>query len=80
MHLYAQVVIKTVNIVMSRCCFAEDGTDLFIIACLTWSTLVFLTRPIKLFICGVVVAVASSMLNLPSTSRLIMRLVPVFTL
>ena len=57
MQVYTQVDIKTVNIVISRCCFAEDGTDLFIIACHTWSTLIFLTRTIKLFICGVVVAV-----------------------
>ena len=53
----APVVIKTVNIVISRCCFAEDGTDLFIIACHTCSTLIFLIRPIKLFICDFVVAV-----------------------
>ena len=56
-QLYAQDVIKTVNIVISHCCFAEDGTDLVICACYTCSTLIFLTRPIKLFICGVVVAV-----------------------
>ena len=54
------VVIKTVhivNIVISRCCFAEDGRDLFISACHTCSTPKLLTRPIKLFICDVVVAV-----------------------
>ena len=28
--LYAEVVIKTVNVVISRCCFAEEDTDLFI--------------------------------------------------
>ena len=38
---YAQVVIKTVNEVISRCCFAEDGTDFFISACRTCSTLIF---------------------------------------
>ena len=32
---------KTVNEVISRCCFAEDGTDLFISACRTCSTLIF---------------------------------------
>ena len=42
-------------------CFAEDGTDLFISAC---RTLFFGTRPIKFLICGVVVAVPSSMLKL----------------
>ena len=57
MQLYAQVVIKTINNVISRSCFAEDGADLFIFACHTWSTLIFLSRIIKLFICGVVVAV-----------------------
>ena len=38
---YAQVVIKTVNEVISRCCFAEDGMDLFISACRACSTLIF---------------------------------------
>ena len=47
--MYAQVVIKTVNILISRCCFAEDGTDLFISACHADSTLISLTRPIKFF-------------------------------
>ena len=36
-----QVFINTVNVVISRCCFAEDGTDLFIRACRTWSTIIF---------------------------------------
>ena len=39
--IYAQIFIKTVNEVISRCCFAEDGTDLFISACRTCSTLIF---------------------------------------
>ena len=39
--LYAEVVIKTVNVVILRCCFPEDGTDLFRSACLTCSTLIF---------------------------------------
>ena len=39
--LYGQVVIKTVNVIISRCFFAEDGTDLFIRACCTCSTLSF---------------------------------------
>ena len=38
---YAQVIIKTVNEVLSRCCFVEDGTDLFISVCRTCSTLIF---------------------------------------
>ena len=28
--LYAQVAIKTVNLLILRCCFAENGTDLII--------------------------------------------------
>ena len=38
---YAQVVIKTVNEIISRCCFPEDGTDLFISACRTCSSRIF---------------------------------------
>ena len=38
---YVKVVIKSVNEVLSRCCFAKDGTDLFISACRTYSTLIF---------------------------------------
>ena len=34
-------MIKTVNVVISRCCFAENGTDLFIRACRTCSTIIF---------------------------------------
>ena len=32
--------MKTVKVVISRCCFAEDGTDLFIRACRTCSTII----------------------------------------
>ena len=53
----ARVLIKTVNVVISPCCFAEDGTDLFVGASGTCSTIIFLTRPIKFLICGVVIAV-----------------------
>ena len=35
------MLIKTLNVVNSRCCFAEDGTDLFITACRTCSTIIF---------------------------------------
>ena len=38
---YAQVVIKTANEVISRCCIAKDGTELFWSACLTCNTLIF---------------------------------------
>ena len=51
------VFIKMVNVVISSCCFAEDGTDLFIRACRTCSTIFFQTRPIKFLIFDVVVAV-----------------------
>ena len=57
---YNFVISQFNNIVISRCCFAEDGTDLFIRACPTCSTLIFLTRSIKLFICGVVVPVVDA--------------------
>ena len=40
-QLGAQVVIKTVNMVISRCCFVGDSTDLFLNACRTYSTLIF---------------------------------------
>ena len=40
-RLHAQVVIKTVNVVISCCCFAEDSTYLFIRASHTCSTLIF---------------------------------------
>ena len=40
-RLYAQVLIKTVNQVISRCCFVENGTDLSIRACRTCSTIIF---------------------------------------
>ena len=29
LQLLAQVVVKTANVVISRCCFAENGTELF---------------------------------------------------
>lgn len=44
--------------VISCCCFAEDGMDWFISASRTCTAgLFFLTRPIKFLICGVLVAV-----------------------
>ena len=39
--LYAQGVIKMVNVVISHCCFAEDGTDLIISVCCKRSILIF---------------------------------------
>ena len=38
---YAYVVVKTAIVVISRCCFAEDGTKLCSSACRTCSTLIF---------------------------------------
>ena len=43
LRLYAQVVISTVKVVVSCCCFAEDSTDLFVTTCCTWRTLIFST-------------------------------------
>ena len=40
-RLYDQVVFKTVNMVISRCCLGDDDTDLFLSACRTCSTLLF---------------------------------------
>ena len=40
-RLYDQVVFKTVNMVISRCCLGDDGTDLFLSACRTCSPLLF---------------------------------------
>ena len=53
----AQVVIRTVNVVILRCCFAEDGTDLFISACCTCSTLIFRPSTNQILICGVIAAI-----------------------
>ena len=57
LQLYAQVVIRTVNVVILRCCFAEDGTDLFISACCTCSTLIFPPSTNQILICGVITAI-----------------------
>ena len=56
--LYAQVIIKTVNAVISRCCFAEDDTGLLVSACRT--LFFFLTRILKFFICFVAVSVVDA--------------------
>ena len=56
-RLHAQVFINTVNVVISRCCFAENDTDFFIRACARAARLFFHARPIKFLIYGVVVAV-----------------------
>ena len=44
----AQVVNRTVNVVISRCCFAEDGTC---------STLIFPPSTNQILICGVIAAI-----------------------
>ena len=64
---YAEVFFMTANLVISRCCFAENGTGLFISACRTCSTLLVLTRPLKFLINGVVITVLLSMLKLPNS-------------
>ena len=53
---YAYVVVNTANVVISRCCFVEDRAELFLNACRTCSTLIFL--PIKFLICDVVIPFA----------------------
>ena len=40
-RLYAQVVIRTIKVIILRCFCAEEGTDLFINECRTCSTLIF---------------------------------------
>ena len=53
--LFAQVVVKTANVVIARCYFAEDGTELFqLSAYRTCSTFIF-PRSINP-ICAAVVA------------------------
>lgn len=39
--MFPQVVVKTSNVVISRCYFGEDGTELFLSACCTCGTLTF---------------------------------------
>ena len=61
------MVIKTVIVVIPGCWFAEDGMNLFISACRTCSTLISLHMTNQILnLCGVVVAVPSSMLKLPN--------------
>ena len=38
---YVYVVVKTANVVISRCCFVEDGTELFQNACRTFNSRIF---------------------------------------
>ena len=42
LRLYAQTVIKTANVIISRCCFGENCTELSLSVCRTCSTLIFL--------------------------------------
>ena len=51
---YVYVVIKTANVVISRCCFVADGTELFQTA--ARATRVYFTWPIKFLICDVVIS------------------------
>ena len=54
---FASKNINTVNVVISRCCLAEDGTDLFIRACCTCSTIIFPYSTSQILNYGAVVAV-----------------------
>ena len=52
--LFAQVVVKTANVVIARCYFAEDGTELLqLSACRTCSTLIFPRSINRILICVV---------------------------
>ena len=50
--MYVQVVIT--NVVISRCCFAEDGSE---VRAARAARLFLDIQPMKVLICGVVVAV-----------------------
>ena len=54
--------------VISRCCFTEDGTEARAMPHVQQAYF-FLSRPIKFLICGVVVAAPPSMLKLSVNSR-----------
>ena len=58
--LYAQLVIRTENVVISGRYFAEDCTDLFLSACRTCSAFIFphSTNQILNEFCGVAVTIA----------------------
>ena len=57
------VLHKTLNVVISRCCFAEDGKEMYQNVKRTWRAIVF--AQLNLLFCGVVVALPSSFLKLP---------------
>ena len=52
--MYAKVVIIITNVVISRCCFAEDGSE---VRAARAARLFLDIQPMKVLICGVVVAV-----------------------
>ena len=58
--------IKTVNVIISCCCLAEDGTDFFIRACCTCSTIMFPLSTSQTLNYGAVVAVPLLMLQIPA--------------
>jgi len=49
LQLCARVVVKTANVLISRCCFADDGTEFFPL------------RPMKFIVCGIVFGNASAL-------------------
>ena len=51
-HMLTDVVVKTANVLMSLCCFADDDIDA------RATRLSFTIRPIKFLICDVVIPVA----------------------
>ena len=40
-YFYVYFVVKSANVVISRCCFVEDGRELFQSACRTCNTRIF---------------------------------------
>ena len=67
--LCVHVVVKTLNMVISRCLLADDVKELYLSACRTCSTCsttIFLIQPIRSLYSGIVSPLLSSLLKLPS--------------
>ena len=69
MLLYAHVVVKTANVVISRCCFAYDGTELFNSACCTCGRLVFPCSANQILVLTSPLPLQSSMRKLSNRER-----------
>ena len=54
--MLTDVVVKTTNVIISRCCFAEDGTEFWsLVHAIRAAPLFFLIPPITFFVSGVVI-------------------------